>query len=157
MKGLINLRGYRMVCDETICVGQYSFKAQHERERTFYFYADTDLSMKAWIQSLIKATIARDYASPVVSSSTIPTVSLDTARRMNPRPPSTILYLNHSIKSSIRHHPSAHSPSSTISSPLLMSSSLSDSSTSSAGSAPFRMPGDHDSLLSATESGLSEL
>ncbi|KAI8339971.1 hypothetical protein BC941DRAFT_500569 [Chlamydoabsidia padenii] len=65
MKGLINLRGYRMVCDETICVGQYSFKAQHERERTFYFYADTDLSMKAWIQSLIKATIARDYNSPV--------------------------------------------------------------------------------------------
>jgi hypothetical protein len=153
MKGLINLRGYRMVCDETICVGKYSFKAQHERERTFYFYADTDLSMKAWIQSLIKATISRDYTSPVVSSSTIPTVSLEMARRMNPRPPSSILYLNHSIQS-LRRGPSSHQfPSSTLSSPPLMTSSLSDSSSSvdSAGSAPFRMPGDHDSLLSGDD------
>ncbi|CAO3591763.1 unnamed protein product [Absidia cylindrospora] len=130
MKGIINLRGYRMICDETICVGQYSFKAQHERERTFYFYADTDLSMKAWIQSLIKATIARDFNTPVVSSSTIPTVSLDIARRMNPRPPSSILYLNHSTKSSTSTNSNSNQlPNSTISSPPLMISSFSDSTT----------------------------
>ncbi|KAI8063834.1 hypothetical protein BC940DRAFT_306959 [Gongronella butleri] len=94
MKGIINLRGYRIICDETIAVGHYSFKAQHDRERTFFFYADTDLSMKAWVQALIKATISRDFTSPVVSSSTIPTVPLDIAKRMNPRPPSTLLYIN---------------------------------------------------------------
>ncbi|CAO3600056.1 unnamed protein product [Absidia cylindrospora] len=126
MKGIINLRGYRMVCDETICMGQYSFKAQHEKERTFYFYADTDLSMKAWIQSLIKATISRDFNAPVVSSSTIPTISLDMARRMNPRPPSSLLYLNHSAKSTISTK-SNQFPSSSISTPPLMISSLSDS------------------------------
>lgn len=122
MKGIINLRGYRMVCDEMICVGQYSFKAQHEKERTFYFHAESDVSMRAWIQSLIKATIARDFNVPVVSTSTIPTVSLAIARRMNPRPPSTILYLNQSGDKSDPH---------LSSSPPLMISSFSDSTKSS--------------------------
>lgn len=119
MKGIINLRGYRIISDETICVGHYSFKAQHEKERTFYFYADTDLSMKAWIQALMKATISRDYSAPVVSSSTIHTVSLDIARRMNPRPPSTILYTK-----------PERLPTSTISSPpsIMSSSSFSTKS-----------------------------
>ncbi|KAI9491726.1 hypothetical protein BDB00DRAFT_912561 [Zychaea mexicana] len=92
MKGIINLRGYRIICDETIYSGKYCFKAQHERERTFYFYTDSEAVMKAWIKTLMKATIARDYGAPVLSSSTIPTVSLDMARRMKPRPPSMILY-----------------------------------------------------------------
>ncbi|ORZ09309.1 hypothetical protein BCR42DRAFT_470656 [Absidia repens] len=134
MKGIINLRGYRMVCDETICVGQYSFKAQHEKERTFYFYADSDLSMKAWIQSLIKATISRDFTAPVVSSSTIPTVTLDMARRMNPRPPSSLLYLNNSAKSTTSTK-SNQFPSSSISTPPLMISSLSDSTDTSSSNA----------------------
>ncbi|CAO3622439.1 unnamed protein product [Cunninghamella blakesleeana] len=122
MKGIINLRGYRIICDETICAGHYSFKAQHEKERTFYFYADTDLSMKAWIQALMKATISRDYSAPVVSSSTIHTVSLDIARRMNPRPPSTILY-----------NKTERLPTSTISSPpsIMSSASISTFSTKS--------------------------
>ncbi|CAO3612482.1 unnamed protein product [Cunninghamella echinulata] len=123
MKGIINLRGYRIICDETICSGHYSFKAQHEKERTFYFYADTDLSMKAWIQALMKATISRDYSAPVVSSSTIPTVSLDLARRMNPRPPSTILY----TKTTDHHH---RLPTSTLSSPPSMMSSSKSSKSS---------------------------
>ncbi|KAI8640458.1 hypothetical protein BD408DRAFT_419749 [Parasitella parasitica] len=92
MKGIINLRGYKIVPDETIQPGKYSFKAQHEDERTFYFYTDLDTSMKSWISSLMKATISRDFTAPVLSSSMIPTVSLDVARRMRPRPPSVLLY-----------------------------------------------------------------
>ncbi|KAG0167078.1 polar growth protein [Apophysomyces sp. BC1034] len=92
MKGIINLRGYRIVSDESIYAGKYCFKAQHERERTFYFYTDYEMDMKAWIKTLMKATISRDYKAPVLSSSTIPTVTLDMARRMKPRPPSMILY-----------------------------------------------------------------
>jgi hypothetical protein len=92
MKGIINLRGYRIIPDETIQPGKYSFKAQHEEERTFYFYTELDTSMKAWISNLMKATISRDFNAPVLSSSKIPTVSLDVARRMRPRPPSVLLY-----------------------------------------------------------------
>ncbi|KAI8093010.1 uncharacterized protein BX664DRAFT_98970, partial [Halteromyces radiatus] len=140
MKGIINLRGYRIICDETISVGHYSFKAQHEKERTFYFYADTDLSMKAWIQALIKATIARDFTAPVVSSSTIPTVSLDMARRMNPRPPSTILYLN----SKSNHLP----PTSTISTPPLMISAFSSMVTSTLSCSQNSLPSSPSSVPS---------
>ncbi|KAF7728370.1 polar growth protein [Apophysomyces ossiformis] len=92
MKGIINLRGYRIISDDSIYAGKYCFKAQHERERTFYFYTEYEMDMKAWIKSLMKATISRDYKAPVLSSSTIPTVTLDMARRMKPRPPSMILY-----------------------------------------------------------------
>lgn len=98
MKGIINLRGYRIVPDETIQPGQYSFKAQHEEERTFYFYTEVDTSMKAWISSLMKSTISRDFTAPVLSSSMISTVSLDVARRMRPRPPSVLLYRKENLK-----------------------------------------------------------
>lgn len=63
MKGIINLRGYRIVCDETIYAGKWCFKAQHDRERTFFFYTDSEFGMKAWIKALMKATISRDYTS----------------------------------------------------------------------------------------------
>ncbi|KAI8988119.1 hypothetical protein BDF20DRAFT_832992 [Mycotypha africana] len=92
MKGIINLRGYKIVVDETIQPGTFSFKAQHEQERTFFFYTHIEQEMKAWISSLIKATISRDFAVPVLSSSIIPTVSLEVARRMRPRPPSVLLH-----------------------------------------------------------------
>ena len=92
MKGIINLKGYRIDVDESIQPGKYCFKAQHERERTFYFYTEHEKSMKDWLKALMKATIARDFATPVMSSSTIPTVSLEMARRMRPRPPSTIFH-----------------------------------------------------------------
>jgi hypothetical protein len=98
MKGIINLRGYRIIPDETIQPGKYSFKAQHEEERTFYFYTGLDTSMKSWISSLMKATISRDFTTPVLSSSVIPTVSLDVARRMRPRPPSVLLYRKENLK-----------------------------------------------------------
>ncbi|KAG1196236.1 hypothetical protein G6F35_013024 [Rhizopus arrhizus] len=92
MKGIINLRGYRIITDESIQPGKYSFKAQHEEERTFYFYTDNENSMKSWITNLMKSTISRDLAAPVLSSRVISTVSLDVARRMRPRPPSVLIY-----------------------------------------------------------------
>ncbi|KAG0181035.1 polar growth protein [Apophysomyces sp. BC1034] len=88
----IQYRILRIVYDESIHSGKYSFKAQHDRERTFYFYTDSETSLKAWIKALLKATISRDLEAPVMSSSSIPTVSLDIARRMKPRPPSMLLY-----------------------------------------------------------------
>ncbi|KAI8375609.1 hypothetical protein EDC96DRAFT_605102 [Choanephora cucurbitarum] len=92
MKGIINLRGYRIIPDESIQPGKYSFKAQHFEERTFYFYTDNETSMRQWMTPLMKATISRDFHAPVLSSHTIPTVSLSVARRMKPRPPSILLY-----------------------------------------------------------------
>ncbi|KAI9314135.1 hypothetical protein BX666DRAFT_1970688 [Dichotomocladium elegans] len=92
MKGIINLRGYRVICDERIYAGKWCMKIQHERERTFSFYTEAEDCMRAWMKALLKATISRDYGAPVLSSSTVTTISLDVARRMNPRPPSMILY-----------------------------------------------------------------
>ncbi|KAI9268478.1 hypothetical protein EDC94DRAFT_514032 [Helicostylum pulchrum] len=108
MKGIINLRGYRIIPDETIQPGKYSFKAQHEEERTFYFYTDIDTSMKSWISSLMKATISRDFSAPVLSSSMIPTVSLDVARRMRPRPPSVLLYRKENLKNNTNLSPQSY-------------------------------------------------
>ncbi|GAA5816418.1 hypothetical protein MFLAVUS_009947 [Mucor flavus] len=94
MKGIINLRGYKIIVDEAIHAGKYCFKAQHDRERTFFFYTDTEDSMRVWLKMLMKTTIARDFRAPVMSSNHIATVSLDVARRMRPRPPSVIMYKN---------------------------------------------------------------
>lgn len=63
MKGIINLRGYRIIVDDSIHSGKYCFKAQHEHERTFFFYTDTEDSMRKWINVLMKTTIARDISS----------------------------------------------------------------------------------------------
>jgi hypothetical protein len=92
MKGIINLRGYKIIVDESIHAGKYCFKAQHDRERTFYFYTETEESMRTWLKMLLKTTIARDFKAPVMSSNHIATVSLDVARKMRPRPPSVIMY-----------------------------------------------------------------
>lgn len=61
MKGIIHLKGYKIIADETIYPGKYSFKAKHDRERTFFFYTDTKESMRTWIKMLMKATITRDF------------------------------------------------------------------------------------------------
>ncbi|KAI9493594.1 hypothetical protein BDB00DRAFT_938929 [Zychaea mexicana] len=92
MKGIIHLRGYRIVPDESIHPGKYSFKAQHERERTFYFYTDSKESLRTWIKVLMKATITRDFASPVMSSNHVATVPLEVAQRLRPRPPSMLIH-----------------------------------------------------------------
>ncbi|CEP16346.1 hypothetical protein [Parasitella parasitica] len=90
LKGIINLKGYRIEVDESIHPGKYCFMAHHERERTFFFYTEFERPMKDWLKALMKATIVRDFTTPVMSSNTIPTVSLEVARKMRPRPPSTI-------------------------------------------------------------------
>ncbi|GAB5590799.1 hypothetical protein Unana1_05699 [Umbelopsis nana] len=92
MKGIINLRGYKVSVDEDIHPGKYCFKAKHERERTFFFYTDGDSELRAWVKALMKATISRDFTAPVMSSNHVATVSLEAARKMRPRPPSMILY-----------------------------------------------------------------
>ncbi|ORX54021.1 PH-domain-containing protein [Hesseltinella vesiculosa] len=92
VKGIINLRGYRVIVDETIHSNKYCFKTQHDQERTFFFYTDTKESMRTWLQALMKATIVRDFTSPVMSSNQVATVPLDVAQRMRPRPPSVLMY-----------------------------------------------------------------
>ncbi|KAH8552505.1 hypothetical protein BGW37DRAFT_424072, partial [Umbelopsis sp. PMI_123] len=92
MKGIINLRGYKVSIDEDINPGKYCFKAKHERERTFFFYTDGDVELREWVKALMKATISRDFSAPVMSSNHVATVSLEAARKMRPRPPSMILY-----------------------------------------------------------------
>ncbi|KAF7726974.1 polar growth protein [Apophysomyces ossiformis] len=94
MKGIIHLRGYRIIPDESIHAGRYCFKAQHDRERTFFFYTDTEESMRQWVKMLMKTSITRNFQQPVMSSNHIATVPLDVARRMRPRPPSVIMYKN---------------------------------------------------------------
>ncbi|KAG2173199.1 hypothetical protein INT43_004573 [Umbelopsis isabellina] len=92
MKGIINLRGYKISMDEDVNPGKYCFKAAHERERNFFFYTDGEDELRQWVKSLMKATISRDITAPVMSSNHVATVSLETARKMRPRPPSMILY-----------------------------------------------------------------
>lgn len=127
MKGIINLRGYKIIIDESIHAGKYCFKIQHENERIFYFYTDTEDSMRDWIKMLMKTTIARDFKgnskekkknellvvfnttlAPVMSSNQISTVPLDIARRMRPRPPSVIMYKVQKSKSTPTRR--AHEP-----------------------------------------------
>lgn len=63
MKGIINLKGYRIEVDETIHPGKYCFKAYHGKERTFFFFTEHEKAMKDWLKALMKATIARDFGS----------------------------------------------------------------------------------------------
>lgn len=98
MKGIINLRGYKISIDEDISPGKYCFKAKHERERTFFFYTDSDTDLREWVKALMKATISRDFTAPVMSSNHVATVSLEAARKMRPRPPSMILYKKNELR-----------------------------------------------------------
>lgn len=77
MKGIINLKGYRIEVDESIQPGKYCFMAHHERERTFYFYTESEKPMKDWLKALMKATIARDFASKVAFESNMQHVLID--------------------------------------------------------------------------------
>ncbi|KAI7898963.1 uncharacterized protein BX663DRAFT_522670 [Cokeromyces recurvatus] len=106
MKGIIHLHGYRVILEVSSSSNSSSssininnnnmnkkcyFKLHHDFERTFFFYT-TPSEIKQWIQVLMKATIKRDLCVPVVSSSTVNTVSLEVAQKMKPRPPSALMY-----------------------------------------------------------------
>jgi hypothetical protein len=115
MKGIIHLRGYRVILEDSynaLSTNKYHFKLHHDQERTFFFYTNTIHDMKNWAQVLMKSTIQRDLCGmkrvymqyknckltlslvPVVSSNTINTVPLDVAQKMKPRPPSILMYSN---------------------------------------------------------------
>lgn len=115
MKGIIHLRGYRVILEDSynaLSTNKYHFKLHHDQERTFFFYTNTIQDMKNWAQVLMKSTIQRDLCGmnrvymqyknckltlslvPVVSSNTINTVPLDVAQKMKPRPPSILMYSN---------------------------------------------------------------
>ncbi|KAI9299629.1 hypothetical protein BJ944DRAFT_172117, partial [Cunninghamella echinulata] len=80
VKGIIYLNGYRIQSDPNLYPGKYCFKAVHEKERTYLFYIDQEEQMRSWVRSLIKATIHRDYHTPVMSSNAINTIPLNQAQ-----------------------------------------------------------------------------
>ncbi|KAL0142780.1 hypothetical protein V8B55DRAFT_1471313 [Mucor lusitanicus] len=98
MKGIIHLRGYRVVLQDanshSASTKKYHFKLHHDHERTFFLYASTVHDMKRWVQALMKSTIQRDLCVPVVSSNTVDTVPLEIAQQMKPRPPSILMCSN---------------------------------------------------------------
>ncbi|EMD40348.1 hypothetical protein CERSUDRAFT_110942 [Gelatoporia subvermispora B] len=90
IKGYINTAGYKVTADENVDPGRYGFRIEHDTDKTHYFSSDEHLAIREWMKALMKATISRDYNSPVVSSCNIPTIPLTVAQAMNPapRPPS---------------------------------------------------------------------
>ncbi|THH29883.1 hypothetical protein EUX98_g4312 [Antrodiella citrinella] len=90
IKGYVNIIGYRVQADENVDPGRYGFQIVHENDKTHSFSHEEQLVIREWMKALMKATISRDYTSPVVSSSNIPTIPLTVAQAMNPapRPPS---------------------------------------------------------------------
>ncbi|BGP37512.1 hypothetical protein JCM10450v2_001417 [Rhodotorula kratochvilovae] len=89
-KGVIDLTGYRVISDPSIHPGEYGFKIVHDRERTHFFAAAEQITVRNWMKEIIKATILRDYSAPVVSSCDIEVLPLEKAKTMvpYPRPPS---------------------------------------------------------------------
>ncbi|OCH94505.1 hypothetical protein OBBRIDRAFT_747510 [Obba rivulosa] len=90
IKGYINIIGYKVTADENVDPGRYGFRIEHDTDKTHYFSSDELIGIREWMKALMKATISRDYSSPVVSSCNIPTIPLTVAQAMNPapRPPS---------------------------------------------------------------------
>jgi hypothetical protein len=115
-KGVIDLTGYRILSDANIHPGEFGFKIVHDREKTHFFAAAEQITVRNWMKEIMKATILRDYsgafailpllalsadhvavlmkhlpsAAPVVSSCDIDVLPLDVAQSMTPypRPPS---------------------------------------------------------------------
>ncbi|KAI7872972.1 hypothetical protein BDF14DRAFT_1750780 [Spinellus fusiger] len=105
IKGIIHLQGYRIIYDGNMYTGKYAFKLHHEHERTFFLYTDTEAMMRSWTKAFIKATIVRNVSVPVKSSSTVLTISLNDAKRMNPRPPSMLFYAKQKNPHTLTHRP----------------------------------------------------
>ncbi|ORY90693.1 hypothetical protein BCR35DRAFT_299255 [Leucosporidium creatinivorum] len=85
-KGFINLRGYRVISDPNVHVGQFGFKIVHDHERPHFFSAAEQVTIRTWMKEIMKATIGRDYSEVVVSSCDMDTMPLSVAQSMNPRP-----------------------------------------------------------------------
>ncbi|KAL4403049.1 actin filament polymerization regulator [Malassezia pachydermatis] len=93
VKSHIPLRGYKVYADDP-STGRHGFKILHDAERTHHFSHEDPKELRAWMKSVMKATIGRDTSQPVISSYSNPTISLEEAQRRRPRPPSP-------------HHPSS--------------------------------------------------
>lgn len=61
-KGVIDLTGYRVMSDPDIRPGEYAFKIIHDTQRTHYFAAAEQLTIRTWMKEILKATIFRDYS-----------------------------------------------------------------------------------------------
>ncbi|KAF8806186.1 hypothetical protein BYT27DRAFT_7191502 [Phlegmacium glaucopus] len=90
IKGYIHIVGYKVTVDENVDPGRYGFRIDHDHDKTHYFSSEEKSVIRDWMKAIMKATILRDYAKPVVSSCNIPTIPLVVAQAMNPapRPPS---------------------------------------------------------------------
>ena len=88
VKSHINMRGYKVVADESTSLGRYGFKIVHESDRPHFFSLDDPLMLRNWMKGMMKASIDRDHSQPVISSYSNPTISLEEAQRLKPRPPS---------------------------------------------------------------------
>ncbi|KAM0751536.1 hypothetical protein T439DRAFT_212506 [Meredithblackwellia eburnea MCA 4105] len=86
VKGFVNLTGYRVLADSDIHPGEFGFKIVHDVDRTHYFSAAEQVTIRTWMKEIMKATIGRDYTAPVVSSCNIETMPLQVAQSMSPRP-----------------------------------------------------------------------
>lgn len=88
IKSFVHMRGYKVISDENVAPGRYGFKIVHDTERTHSFAVDDAAVCRSWMKALMKATIDRDMSQPVISSYNNPTISLEEAQRLQPRPPS---------------------------------------------------------------------
>lgn len=89
VKGHIDLKGHRIIVDESANPGNYGFRLVGPgNEKPHYFSSSDQGELRDWMKALMKATIARDYSVPVTSSCNIPTIPLAEAQALQPRPPS---------------------------------------------------------------------
>ncbi|KAG8755383.1 polar growth protein [Serendipita sp. 396] len=90
IKGYINIKGYKIIADEATHPGRYGFRIIHDTQKPHFFSSEDQIVIRDWMKALMKATIDRDFARPVISSCNIPTIPLAVAQTMNPapRPPS---------------------------------------------------------------------
>ncbi|KAL1413569.1 hypothetical protein Q8F55_001343 [Vanrija albida] len=89
VKGHIDLKGHRIIVDESANPGNYGFRLVGPgNEKPHYFSSSDQSELRDWMKALMKATIARDYTVPVTSSCNIPTIPLAEAQALQPRPPS---------------------------------------------------------------------
>jgi len=76
-KGVINLKGYRVISDANINAGEYGFKIVHDTERTHFFSAAEQITIRAWMKEIMKATILRDYNGKPPLSLSISSIRLE--------------------------------------------------------------------------------
>ncbi|KAI0236902.1 hypothetical protein L0F63_001214 [Massospora cicadina] len=87
----LDLRGYKPVLDPSLNPGKYCFKLVHPFHKAHGFSSDEPNDIRAWMKALMKVSIDRDVSAPVVTSCTVNTVPLHVARKLAPRPPSTMI------------------------------------------------------------------